>query len=175
MPSSASDYPNLFRGSGYYQPGQVVSNGSNLFRAVQAPGRTKSGAVKVSFKPIQSQKAAPAPAPAAAPKPKPKPKPKVEKKPKLKPTKEDNFSKAAAALLKSAEASLAAINNPAKQAETEAEKMKILQTGSVDVAAAPLQIGPAAPPPKTSGVDSFKRRKPASNPMKILTQNSLNI
>lgn len=148
---------------------QLYSQQGRMFIA-RNPGKTnrKGGRSIATFEryfPGGYQKpvaAPPAPAPApAAPAPKPAPKP----------TQNTQFSEAAAALLKTAEASLAAINKPAAPAE----KMKILQTGSIDVGAAPLQINAAAPPPKTSGVDSFKRKKPASNPMKILTQNSLNI
>ena len=111
----------------------------------------------------QAPKAA---APVAKPAPPPAPAPKAAPKP----VKDTTFSDAAAALLKSAEANLAAATAP-----KEAEKMKIINSNSVGVNAAPLQIGPAAPPPKTSGVDSFKRKKAKSGSMKTLTANALNI
>ena len=110
------------------------------------------------YKP-QAPKAAPAPAPKPAA-------PKVQQ--------QSDFSRAAAALMKTAEASLAALNKPAPPPPP-AEKLKILTSQASSVDAKPLQIGPSAPPPQSSGVDSFKRKKPATNPMKILTQNALNI
>jgi hypothetical protein len=123
-------------------------------------GRLTRGATPYYKIADQAPKPAPKPAAPAAPKPKAAPPP----------TKQDSFSQAAAALLKTAEATLAAANKPKEQ-----EKMKIINSQSVGVDASPLQIGPAAPPPKTSGVDSFKRKKPTTNPMKILTANALNI
>lgn len=75
------------------------------------------------------------------------------------------FSKQAADMMKRAEAALAESKKP----------RPILTNQSSNVNANPLQIGPAESSPKSSGVDSFKRKKSTTNPMKILTSNALNI
>ena len=151
----------------YVGSGQVFSVDGREFISKRSerydPYDMRSGNTKTEFARYFRE------APTAAPAPKPAPaasKPKKAAPPP--PTKQDSFSKAAAALLKTAEATLASANKPT-------EKMKIINSQSVGVDAAPLQIGPAAPPSKTSGVDSFKRKKPTTNAMKILTANALNI
>ena len=159
------NHPNMYIGPTTGVPyGSIHANRyGNLFKAVYGgPGVPKAGGGprvkwKMISRPAPKPKPAPAPkppppppAPKAAPAPAPAPAPKAAPLPKPKP------------IVKEVP--------PAPVPEPPPEPITNFLSST-------MKINQAEKPPKTTGVDAFKRRakKPMTNALKILTANALNL